>query len=609
MLHQDCTSGASGVLKLNSKMLQPSDLRKLDKLERCLLVEMGRSGKDIRVQLNDQLRCLDSLLESQQSQLVDIQDIFRRRAEIELTYSRDMEKLAKLVTMRHKEQRQKREGWSTFSSTDVWMQMVANTRKVGKDHAALAEIFANDIPSRCSSISEDLARIFRQCRDIGFEIHEEVLKALHELHTAMKTYHAYQQEFRQAESKLAIVEKQRTKLKETIPKPKLEKTRKFRLIEKEVVKRTTKYKESRLKATKARTEYLLYMESANSSVHKYFVDDLSDLIDCMDFGFHQSLTRAFKMQNSAIEQIRRSSQQEIDVMNKVLSSLDSRLDKKRFLEMNEQAFMLPKKFEYQPVRRDESELVQKPVLEELESRQKKLAERIGCLRKESEEIWRSLENSEKNLLEIVSCADYDTSRYFGEDNTTPAVMQTEASEGIAREQEVDRMETEQIYLGKFREYILNSNRISRLQAKYENISQNLGDRSTPSHTSQSCAAPITRRRIGRTIPVGQPKLFGGGLDEYLEALKQDIPLIVKSCVRVINLYGLHHQGLFRVSGSKVEINNFREVFERGEDPLADMTDASDINSVAGVLKLYLRELREPVFSIQYFDQFMELASK
>ena len=37
-------------------------------------------------------------------------------------------------------------------------------------------------------------------------------------------------------------------------------------------------------------------------------------------------------------------------------------------------------------------------------------------------------------------------------------MQTEASEGIAREQEVDRMETEQIYLGKFREYILNSNR-------------------------------------------------------------------------------------------------------------------------------------------------------
>ena len=53
--------------------------------------------------------------------------------------------------------------------------------------------------------------------------------------------------------------------------------------------------------------------------------------------------------------------------------------------------------------------------------------------------------------------------------------------------------------------------------------------------------------------MGQPKLFGGGLDEYVEALKQDIPLIVKSCVRVINLYGLHHHGLFRVSGLKVSL--------------------------------------------------------
>lgn len=75
------------------------------------------------------------------------------------------------------------------------------------------------------------------------------------------------------------------------------------------------------------------------------------------------------------------------------------------------------------------------------------------------------------------------------------------------------------------------------------------------------------------------------------------------------ILGLHHQGIFRVSGSQVEINNFREWFERGEDPLADMTDASDINSVAGVFKLYLRELREPLFPIIYFEQFMELARK
>ena len=114
------------------------------------------------MQLNDQLRCLDSRLESQQGQLTEIQDIFRRRAEIELAYSRDLEKLAKLVTIRHKEQKQKRDGWAAFSSTAVWMQLVADIRKVGKDHAAVAEIYSNDIPSRCITISEDMGRIFRQ---------------------------------------------------------------------------------------------------------------------------------------------------------------------------------------------------------------------------------------------------------------------------------------------------------------------------------------------------------------------------------------------------------------------------------------------------------------
>ena len=57
----------------------------------------------------------------------------------------------------------------------------------------------------------------------------------------------------------------------------------------------------------------------------------------------------------------------------------------------------------------------------------------------------------------------------------------------------------------------------------------------------------------------------------------------------------------------MEINSFRDSFERGEDPLADASDASDINSAAGVLKLYLRELREPLFPSPYFDQFMEIA--
>ena len=54
------------------------------------------------------------------------------------------------------------------------------------------------------------------------------------------------------------------------------------------------------------------------------MDDLSDLIDCMDYGFHQSLSRAMMMRSDALKQTRKSEQQDIDLMEKVLGALDSR---------------------------------------------------------------------------------------------------------------------------------------------------------------------------------------------------------------------------------------------------------------------------------------------
>lgn len=63
-----------------------------------------------------------------------------------------------------------------------------------------------------------------------------MLRVLHELHTTMKTYHAYQGEFRQAENKLRLAENQRVKLEGSLPKEKLDRSKKYRLIEKEVQK-------------------------------------------------------------------------------------------------------------------------------------------------------------------------------------------------------------------------------------------------------------------------------------------------------------------------------------------------------------------------------------
>lgn len=244
------------------------------------------------------MRCLDVRVESQISLIQELQDFFRRRGEVELDYSKSLEKLAKSLQLRHKEQKQKRELWPMFSSYSCWQQMIQQTKSLAKDHATLADIYSTQLVVRLQSVADDCQRIYKKCREIGYEIHEEILRVLQELHTTMKTYHNYQIDCKEAEKKLRAAENQRTKIQQSTPKEKLERSKKYKVIEKEVLKvtltlnhklienlipkifqRKNKYTDARLKALKAKNEYQLCLEASNTTIHKYFVEDLSDLID------------------------------------------------------------------------------------------------------------------------------------------------------------------------------------------------------------------------------------------------------------------------------------------------------------------------------------------
>ena len=73
----------------------------------------------------------------------------------------------------------------------------------------------------------------------------------------------------------------------------------------------------------------------------------------MDFGFHSSIARALLTHISGQECFERTLRTGIDELKKSINNLDSRLDKQRFLEYNNAAFMLPKKFEFQGHKGDE----------------------------------------------------------------------------------------------------------------------------------------------------------------------------------------------------------------------------------------------------------------
>jgi SLIT-ROBO Rho GTPase activating protein len=175
-------------------------------------------------------------MEAQVALVTELQDFFRRRGELELDYSKNLDKLAKSLQLRHKEQKQKREQWPLFSSYTCWQQLVTQTKNLSKDHVALSEVYSTHLVSRLSQVMEDVQRIYKRCREIGYETHEEILRVLHELHTTMKTYHSYQAELRQAEAKLKSAETQRAKLEQSLSQDKLDRSKKYKLMEKEVMK-------------------------------------------------------------------------------------------------------------------------------------------------------------------------------------------------------------------------------------------------------------------------------------------------------------------------------------------------------------------------------------
>lgn len=86
----------------------------------------------------------------------------------------------------------RREQWPMFSTYSCWQLLLNQTKALSKDHATLSEIYTTHLVARLQSVIEDVQRIYKKCREVGYETHEEILRVLQELHTTMKTYQNYQ---------------------------------------------------------------------------------------------------------------------------------------------------------------------------------------------------------------------------------------------------------------------------------------------------------------------------------------------------------------------------------------------------------------------------------
>ncbi|XP_058243513.1 SLIT-ROBO Rho GTPase-activating protein 1 isoform X2 [Hemibagrus wyckioides] len=568
------------------------------KKDKEIITEYESQVKEIRAQLVEQQKCIEQQTEMRVQLLQDLQDFFRKKAEIEMEYSRNLEKLAERFmakTRSTKDHQQYKKDQNLLSPVNCWYLLLNQVRRESKDHATLSDIYLNNVIMRFMQISEDSTRLMKKSKEIAFQLQEDLMKVLNELYTVMKTYHMYHTESISAESKLKEFEKQEerqigrtgdpvfnVRLEDKTPRRSFVKK-----IEKMKEKRQAKYSENKLKSIKARNEYLLTLEATNSSVFKYYIHDLSDLIDCCDLGYHASLNRALRTYLSAEYNLETSRHEGLDIIENAVDSLDPRSDRQRFMEMYPTAFCPPVKFEFQPHMGDEvcQITAQPPVQAELILRFQQLQSRLATLKIENEEIKKTSEATLTTIQDMVTIEDYDVSECFHHSRSTESVKSTVSETYLSKpsiaKRRANQQETEQFYFMKFREFLEGSNLIAKLQAKHDLLKRALGEghRAEYMTTSRGRRNSHTRHQDSGQV----------------------IPRVVESCIRFINLYGLQHQGIFRVSGSQVEVNDIKNSFERGNDPLTDDEDNHDINSVAGVLKLYFRGLENPLFPKERFN--------
>uniref|UniRef100_A0A8C9YM35 SLIT-ROBO Rho GTPase-activating protein 1 n=1 Tax=Sander lucioperca TaxID=283035 RepID=A0A8C9YM35_SANLU len=582
-------------------------------------------SSEIRAQLVEQQKCLDQQTEMRVQLLQDLQDFFRKKAEIEMEYSRNLEKLAERFmakTRSTKDHQQYKKDQNLLSPVNCWYLLLNQVRRESKDHATLSDIYLNNVIMRFMQISEDSTRLLKKSKEIAFQLQEDLMKVLNELYTVMKTYHMYHSESISAESKLKEAEKQEEKqigrgepVFSIRMEDKYQRRSSVKKIEKMKEKRQAKYSENKLKSIKARNEYLLTLEASNSSVFKYYIHDLSDLIDCCDLGYHASLNRALRTYLSAEYNLETSRHEGLDIIENAVDSLDPRSDRQRFMEMFPTAFCPPAKFEFQSHMGDEvcQISLQPPVNGELILRFQQLQSRLATLKIENEEIKKTSEATLTTIQDMVTIEDYDVSECFHHSRSTESVKSTVSETYLSKpsiaKRRANQQETEQFYFMKFREFLEGSNLISKLQAKHDLLKRTLGEGTVTTplplylHPNGSLKTHTGTRRA-RPCSVFNVRLFNGNLESFIKDSGQAIPRVVESCIRCINLYGLQHQGIFRVSGSQLEVNDIKNSFERGNDPLADDENGHDINSVAGVLKLYFRGLENPLFPKERFNELL-----
>ncbi|TFY53332.1 hypothetical protein EVJ58_g9509 [Rhodofomes roseus] len=104
-----------------------------------------------------------------------------------------------------------------------------------------------------------------------------------------------------------------------------------------------------------------------------------------------------------------------------------------------------------------------------------------------------------------------------------------------------------------------------------------------------------------------PRRDGPREEGFMARDDVDVPSIMVKCCEAIEKYGLKSQGVYRIGGTMTKVAKLKERLDRDLDSVnLDAEEwSSDISNVTSVLKMWLRELPDPLLTIHLHGAFLE----
>lgn len=101
-------------------------------------------------------------------------------------------------------------------------------------------------------------------------------------------------------------------------------------------------------------------------------------------------------------------------------------------------------------------------------------------------------------------------------------------------------------------------------------------------------------------------VFGCHLANLCAREKTTVPKFVRNIISAIESKDLRSDGIYRVCGNLSQVQKIR--FQVNQDNYSGIWKEDDVHVLTGLLKMFFRDMKDPIFPCSHFDSLMSAIS-